>query len=451
LTRPTARIFVAIKPKVLRAGTLSIPESLNTLMDFKQVFEHVPEALVLISPDMKILGASNVYLETTMRSREDILGKHFLLEAFPEPSVTYAKNPVRISIERAIQTKTRDCLDVLRYDIARPDGAGYDIRFWEASHTPVLDDKGEVLYVIQETKDVTEREDTKLALRESEHKFRFMADSMPQLIDADDADGNSTYYSKQWEHYTGIPVEELQQGKWKEAIHPDDLPVAEATRRQCLERGEASQMEIRIRDQEGDYRWFLNRYLPMHDEEGKIRMWIGSCNDIHDMKKMVEELLASNEQMSELSDQVQLAYRKAENERLTIERLFMQAPAFFCILKGPEHRYELVNDKYQAMFPHLKLIGRTVAEALPEVAEQGFVDVLDKVFSTGESFLAEDITVKLANAAGVLEDRYLTFIYQPHYDEHENIVGILVFGFDVADKFSLKLKLQQLGSTQHKV
>ncbi|MBD1395833.1 PAS domain-containing protein [Pontibacter sp. JH31] len=417
-------------------------------MDFKQVFEHVPEALVLISPDMKILGASNVYLETTMRSREDLLGKHFLLEAFPEPTVSYEDNPVRISIEKAIQTKKKEWLDVLRYDIARPDGTGYDVRFWEASHTPVMDAQGEVLYVIQETKDVTERENAKRALQESEHKFRFMADSMPQLIDANNVDGESNYFSKQWENYTGIPVQQLMQGRWKEAIHPDDLIAAETLWQQALHNGEACQLEIRIRDKDGDYRWFLNRYLPMQDEAGKIIMWIGSCNDIHDMKNMVEELLASNEQMSELSDQVQLAYRKAENERLTIERLFMQAPAFFCILKGPQHRYELINEKYQALFPHLDLIGRTVAEALPEVAEQGFVDLLDKVYNTGESFLAEDITVKIANAEGILEDKHVTFIYQAHYDEQDQIVGILVFGYDVSDKFALKQKLEQLSSAE---
>ncbi|WP_299708190.1 PAS domain-containing protein [uncultured Pontibacter sp.] len=414
-------------------------------MDFKQVFEHVPEAIVLISPDMKIMGATNLYLETTMRSREDIIGKHFLLEAFPEPSVAYEDNPVRISIERAIQTKTKDWLDVLRYDIARPDGKGYDVRFWEASHTPVLDGRGEVQYVIQETKDVTERENAKLALIESEHKFRFMADSMPQLIDADDAAGNSTYFSKQWENYTGIPVKELLEDKWKEAIHPDDLPGALRSWQQALSSGVESQIEIRIRDKEGDYRWFLSRYLPMHDEQGKIKMWIGSCSDIHDTKKLVEELLATNEQMSELADQVQLAYRKAENERATLERLIMQAPVFFSILKGPEHRFELLNTKYQALFPHLKLEGRTVAEALPEVAEQGFVDVLDNVYNTGETFLAEDIMVKLANSEGKLEDNYLTFTYQPLYDENNQVTGILVAGFNVTDKFIMKQKLQELG------
>jgi PAS domain S-box-containing protein len=414
-------------------------------MDFKQVFEHVPEAIVLISPDMKIMGATNVYLEITMRSREDIVGKHFLLEAFPEPSVSYEDNPVRISIERAIQTKTNNWLDVLRYDIARADGTGYDVRYWEASHTPVLDDRGEVLYVIQETKDVTERENSKLALKESEHKFRFMADSMPQLVDADDAAGNTIYFNKQWENYTGIPVEELVEEKWKESIHPDDLPAALASWQQALASGIGSQIEVRIRDKEGDYRWFLSRYLPMRDEEGNIKMWIGSCSDIHDTKKLVEELLASNEQMSELADQVQLAFRKAENERATLERLIMQAPVFFCILKGPEHRYELLNTKYQALFPHLKLEGRTVAEVLPEVADQGFVDILDNVYNTGETFLAEDNIVKLTNSEGKLEDNYLTFTFQPLYDEHNQVTGILVAGFNVTEKFIMKQQLQELG------
>jgi PAS domain S-box-containing protein len=419
-------------------------------MDFKQVFEHIPEAMVLISPELIVLGATNVYLETTMRSSEDIIGKHFLLEAFPEPSVSYEENPVRIAIESVMQSGKKEWMDIIRYDIARPDGSGYDVRFWEASHTPVFGDKGELLYIIQETKDVTEREDARRALIESELKFRFMADAMPQLIDADDAQGNSTYFNKQWENYTGIPVKELMTGKWKDAIHPDDLPGAETAWRQSLQNGKESQVEIRIRDNEGDYRWHLNRYLPMPDENGKIRMWIGSCTDIHDMKKMVEELLSSNEQMSELSDQVQLAYRKAENERRTIERVFMQAPAFFCTLNGPEHRFELINNKYQELFPHLDLIGKRVAEALPEVVEQGFVELLDKVYNTGESFMAEDTMIKLANAEGKLEDNYLTFIYQPRYDENNKIIGILAFGFNVTDKFKLKQQLQQLESKVEK-
>ncbi len=413
-------------------------------MDYKLIFEHTPEAMVLLGPDLKILGANKRYLNVTMRQLDDIVGKHFLLEAFPEPSVSYEQNPVRISIEEAVQKREKVYLDVIRYAIARPDGQ-FDERFWEASHTPVHNEAGELLYILQETKDVTDRELAKAALLDSERKFRFMADAMPQLIDADDAKGNSTYFSKQWEVYTGIPVEQLLQGAWKDAIHPDDFPNAQQAWLKSLEKGEESQAEIRIRSKEGDYRWFLSRYLPMRNDDGSIKMWIGSCSDIHEMKKMVEELLYSNEQMSELADQVQLAYRKAENERRTLERLIMQAPAFFAILKGPEHRYELINDKYQALFPHLDVVGKTVAEVLPEVEEQGFVEILDSVYSKGEAFEAEEVVVKLANAVGVLEDNYLTFIFQPLFDEHEKINGILVVGYNVTDKYRMKQKLQELG------
>ncbi|WP_018478299.1 PAS domain-containing protein [Pontibacter roseus] len=413
-------------------------------MDFNHIFENIPEAIVVISPEFKILGATNKYLETTMRQREDIMGKHFLLEAYPDKDVPYEENPVRISIDKAIQNKQEEWLDVIRYDLAKPEG-GYEIRYWEASHTPVLDADGNVAYLVQVTKDVTEREQAREALQQSEMKFRFMADAMPQLIDADDAEGNSTYFNKRWESYTGIPVDKLLDGGWRQAIHPDDLPQASANWEQAHRAGEESQVELRIRDAAGDYRWHLSRYLPMYSENGSILMWIGSCSDIHDMKKMVQELLASNEQMSELADQVQLAYKKAEAERLTLERLIMQAPTFFAILKGPEHRYELLNDKYQALFPHLDLIGKSVAEVLPEIEEQGFVKVLDEVYSKGEAYEAEDIIVKIANAEGVLEDNYLTFVFQPLFDEHGKIHGILVVGYNVTDKFKMKQKLQELG------
>ncbi|MBX0335288.1 PAS domain-containing protein [Pontibacter sp. HSC-14F20] len=414
-------------------------------MDYKLIFYNTPEAMVLLDPDQKIVGANKRYLEVTMRQLDNILGKHFLLEAFPEPNVPFEVNPVRLSIEEAIRKRQKVYLDVIRYAIARPDGSGYDERYWEASHTPIMDDQGNLLYVLQETKDVTEREETKMALQDIGQKFRFMADSMPQLIDADDAAGNSTYFNKQWETYTGVPVEQLMAGGWKETIHPQDLPGALKSWQQSLEKGEASQVEIRIRDKEGDYRWHLSRYLPMLHDDGTIRMWLGSCSDIHDMKKLVQELLASNEQMSELADQVQIAYRKVENERMTLERLIMQSPTFFSILRGPEHRYELVNPKYQELFPHIKLIGKTVAEALPEVADQGYIEILDNVYQTGKTFEAKEIVVKLANAQGKLEDNYLTFIFQPLFDEHKQIVGILVAGFNVTDKYQMKKKLQGLG------
>ncbi|GAB3532631.1 hypothetical protein GCM10027443_16700 [Pontibacter brevis] len=416
-------------------------------MDYTQLFRNIPEALVVLSPEYKILAATDKYLEITKRTREQILGKHFLLEAFPNKELSYEENPVRVSLDRAIQSKKIDYLDVIRYDLPKPEAEGgdYEVRYWEASHTPVLDADGNVEYLIQRTTDVTERESAKLALSESEEKFRFMAEAMPQLIFTTDAAGELTYLNKRWERYVNLPLEDLSQEDWQKIVHPDDLPVVKAKWEEAFRNGTDIQMELRKRDKDGHYRWHLCRTLPMEDESGNIVMWVGSSTDIHDTRIMVQELLESNEQMAVLADQVQDAYVKAENERKMLETLFMQAPAMFCILKGPEHRFELINDKYQQLYPDKDMLHKPLAEAVPEIVEQGFIALLDGVYNTGKAYIAEEVPIMLDKGnRGKLEETYFTFSYHPIF-ESDKITGILAFGYEVTEQVMFKKKLQELG------
>ncbi|WP_299761072.1 PAS domain-containing protein [uncultured Pontibacter sp.] len=403
-------------------------------MDTLDFFSNIPENIVIISPEQEILAATDTYLKTTGRKRNDILGLHFLLEAFPNNSMPYEENPVKISIDKAIETKEVDYLNVIRYDIAIPaeEGGGYSERYWEASHTPVLDEEGNIKYIIQNTHDVTEREIARQAQEISEEKFKFLTDAVPQLIYMTDEAGDLTYVNQRWVEYTGQSMEEsLQEGGWEKAIHPDDMRVLKQKMDEAMAAGEELQAELRIRNQYGMYRWFLTRSQPLKDKDGNVILRVGSSSDIQDNKQLVQELLESNEQMSVLADQVERAYQKAEAERKILERLIMKAPVFFCILRGPEHRYELMNEKYKQLFPEKELLGRTVAEALPEVAEQGFVKILDEVYRTGKDFVAENITLKLDRYnRGELEDMCVTFIYQAIYDEQEQATGIMVCGYD---------------------
>src|SRR5690606_24004927 len=109
------------------------------IMDFFNLFNNVPENLVVVSPDFKILAATNAYLKLTNRNRDEITGKHFLLEAFPDSQVSYDNNPVRKSLEKALQTRQTDFMEIIRYGITQADGSIYE-GFWEASHTPVLNE-----------------------------------------------------------------------------------------------------------------------------------------------------------------------------------------------------------------------------------------------------------------------------------------------------------------------
>lgn len=412
-------------------------------MDFYELFTAVPENIVIVSPEYTILAATDNYLAITMRKREDILGKHFLLEAYPDPNYTYETNPVKISLDKAKASKKTDFLDIIRYDLLKPDGT-IESGFWEASHTPVLDEAGDVKFLIQKTSNVTEREKAKKEAQERENKFRFMADAIPQLITTINPQGETDYFNARWQKYTGLNPDEIKARNWQSLIHPDDIDKLKTQWKKVFVAQEPLITEFRLRDRDGNYRWFQNRTLPMLDEAGKLIMWVGSSTDIHDTRKMVQELVAANEQMAEMADQVQHAYQKVMTESKTMERLIMKAPVFFCILKGHNHCFELVNDQYQKLFPERELVGKTVAEALPEVVEQGFIDLLDNVYNTGEDFVAENVPVTRQLENGLTDQIYVSFIYQAMFNETGNVTGILVCGYNVTESFALKQKLQHL-------
>ncbi len=419
-------------------------------MDYKKLFSAIRESIVILSPDYKVLDATDTYLQVTMRKREELIGKDFLVEFPDNPDDTASQNEktLRKSLDTARQTKQVDHFPVMRYDIPRPEaaGGGYEMRYWEATHTPVLDEKGELAYILQSTSDVTERELAKQALLESESRYRFMAEAIPMLISTSQANGDPIYFNQGWVKYSGRSMEELMSSPWSESIHPDDIDLMRKRWANALRDKTDIQAEVRLRDKHGNYRWHISRSTAMLNDEGEVLMWVSSSTDIHDTRKMVHELLEANEQASELSDQVQLAYRKVEAERKSLEEVIMQAPAIMCVLKGPDHLFELVNPLYQGLFPGKVLVGKSVAEALPEVAEQGFIGLLDNVYQTGEIFRANERCVQLDRfGTGELEDLYFDFSYQPLYNEHNKISGILVFAQDVSELVSLKQQLRESG------
>lgn len=122
-------------------------------------------------------------------------------------------------------------------------------------------------------------------------------------------------------------------------------------------------------------------------------------------------------------------------------QLFMQSPAILCTLRGPHHVFGLVNDAYRKMVGNRDLVGKAVIEVLPEIASQGFIELLDKVYATGESFEGRELPVVL-NVNGRTEKIYLNFHYQPFY-AGDKIEGILVFGYDVTELVIARNKVKK--------
>jgi PAS domain-containing protein len=136
----------------------------------------------------------------------------------------------------------------------------------------------------------------------------------------------------------------------------------------------------------------------------------------------------------EITGQV-VARKRMEAQALMVHNMLMAAPAFVCTLGGPDHVYKLVNPRYQQLFGTRKIQGLSIKEALPELEGQGFYELLDKVYNTGEVYLGLDVPIILGrDDATILETRFFNLSYQPMYDENKNIYSILVFGYEVTNQ-----------------
>jgi PAS domain-containing protein len=125
--------------------------------------------------------------------------------------------------------------------------------------------------------------------------------------------------------------------------------------------------------------------------------------------------------------------RQAEIERW--RELFRQAPTPVALLRGPDHVFEFANDAYLRLAAGRRIVGKPVAEALPEVRGQGFIELLDGVYRNGEPYLGSGVKVKL-HAPGVeaAEERVLDFIYQPMRNAAGDVDGVFVLASDVTER-----------------
>jgi PAS domain S-box-containing protein len=127
-------------------------------------------------------------------------------------------------------------------------------------------------------------------------------------------------------------------------------------------------------------------------------------------------------------------YRELEVQRGRLKSVFQQAPAFIATLRGPDHVFELANPPYHQLVGHREILGRSLREALPEVEGQGFLDLLDQVYATGESYVGDEVPVLLQREPGAeMEERFLNFVYQAMRGTAGTVERILVHGVDVTD------------------
>jgi len=136
-------------------------------------------------------------------------------------------------------------------------------------------------------------------LRESEQRFRSLAEAMPQIVWTTDAAGKNDYFNRQWVDYTGMTMEESHGDGWNRPFHPEDRQRAWEAWQRATATGGTYALECRLRRADGVYRWWLIRGVPQFDASGTICRWFGTCTDIEAMKQQ-EKALRETQKMDSL-------------------------------------------------------------------------------------------------------------------------------------------------------
>ena len=160
--------------------------------------------------------------------------------------------------------------------IVGPDGPRYYLSF----KFPLVDEEGTTLLAGMSL-DITDEKRAEESLRESEERFRQLADSMPQIVYVNGPGGKVEYLNRRWGEYTGLPDAESLAA----VIHAEDLASLYQRYAEAEASGETFEAEFRLRRADGAYRWFLTRAVPVRDGEGRIAKWFGTSTDIDDTKR----------------------------------------------------------------------------------------------------------------------------------------------------------------------
>lgn len=135
-----------------------------------------------------------------------------------------------------------------------------------------------------------------------------------------------------------------------------------------------------------------------------------------------------------------------KRERDQLFRLYENTPGFIAMAEGPEHRFTYVNRAYARLVGSEELVGRTVAEAMPELVEQGFIELLDHARSTGQPIHANDVPIDFVSDDGMARRRFVSFVYEPMRDPPGRVTGIFCEGVDVTEEKLAREKVQALQS-----
>jgi PAS domain S-box-containing protein len=282
---------------------------------FKQAFLHAAIGLALVDLDGRFSYTNPAYSKITGYTPSEL--RKMTIGSLMAPEDKKANALLK---QQMLSREIPGYILEKRY--IRKDGS----RVWVKSSVSLnYDNDGNPLHLVGLTEDIDERHKAEEALKESEARFRFMAEYMPPKVYTATPKGVIDYLSPQWMTYTGISSNEMNYEEWNHAVHPDDLKANVASWNLSVRTGKPYYFEQRLRRADGTYRWHVNRAHPMRDSEGHIIKWIGSATDIEELRQS-RDLKTRLQTLAEQREQL-IAMNTSKDEFIMLASHQLRTPA----------------------------------------------------------------------------------------------------------------------------
>ena len=248
------------------------------------IVESAMDAIIAINDEQKIVLFNPAAEKMFGCARGEAIGSG--LERFiPEGSRGRHSAHVRNFAASGTSSRTMGALGTLL--ALKADGEEFPIEA-SISHSNI---SGKILFTVI-IRDVTERRRAEKAVRESEDRFRRVADSAPVLIWMSAVDKQRTFFNQGWLTFTGRPLEQEMRSGWMEGVHREDVERCLSTYTEAFDRRDTFEMEYRLRRFDGEYRWILDFGTPRFEADGTFCGYVGSCVDMTERKNSEESLHA---------------------------------------------------------------------------------------------------------------------------------------------------------------
>ncbi len=379
---------------------------------YRAFFENSMDGLLLTVTDGNILAANPAACKIFDMTEQEICDAgRFGLVDLSDPRV---ENLIK---ERQLTGKAQGELTLLRKDRTTFAGEMSSVKYTDSFG------KERTSMIIR---DISERKETEERLALTSGKLQSALNDITRIMDSSldvicavDAKGNFLKVSAASEAVWGYKPEELIGKPLINFVYHEDNEKTQLTAADVMTGNSLYHFENRYVRKDGalvpiewSARW---------DKKDQIRY--GIARDVTEKKRL------------------QKAF---EIERQQFFDLFSEAPSSMGVLSGPDHRFEMANPLYLQLIGKKDIIGKYVKDVLPEIAKQGFIDILDSVYRTGKTFSANEMLIKLdVNNTGKPVDKYLNFIYQPHLGSDGKPDGILFFAVDVSEQVLSRKKIEE--------